>query len=177
MEATTKQANGSRPVASNAGSMTGNGTQPATLPAGDDRCSMCDGTLPCPCAPLVFPYVPMQENDPARYSNDDALRAGTLFPGLRLPFHRELESRFPAVNTALSELMALDFAIHELGLYLTTHRNDREALDLYWSYVRLGREGRDRYQAQYGPLMKTDITPGSFRWLDDPWPWDLGGND
>lgn len=141
------------------------------------RCPEGCGTLPRPCAPLAFPYVPMQENDPARYSNDDAMRAGTLFPGLHLPFRREIESRFPAENTALGELMALDFAIRELALYLTTHRDDREALELYWSYVRLGREGREKYRQQVGPLEIDDITPGSFRYLDDPWPWDLGGNE
>ena len=132
------------------------------------------GTLPngC-CAPLAFPYVPVQSNDPERYSQQDALRAGTLFPGLNLPFHAQLETKFPAVNTALSELMALDFAIDELGLYLTTHPEDTEALNLYWSYIKLGREGREAYEKQYGPLLQIDLTPGSFKWLDDPWPWDM----
>ena len=73
--------------------------------------------------------------------------------------------------------MALDFAIDELGLYLTTHRDDQEALALYWNYIRLGQEGRRRYEEMHGPLFQTDITEGSFRWLDDPWPWDEGGNE
>ena len=141
------------------------------------RCGVSDGSLPGVCAPLAYPYIPMQENDPARYSQDDAMRAGTLFPGLNLPFHKEIRSRFPAANTALSELMALDFAIDELGLYLTTHPNDSEVLELYWSYIRLGRQGREKYEAQYGPLMQTDITPGGFKWLNDPWPWEMEGND
>ena len=45
-------------------------------------------------------------------------------------------------NTALGELMALDFAIDELGLYLVTHAQDQEALQLYWSYIKLARAGR-----------------------------------
>ncbi len=139
-------------------------------------CSTSAGTLPGVCAPMVFPYIPMQENDPQRYSQNDAMRAGTLFPGLNLPFHKDIRSRFPAENTALSELMALDFAIDELGLYLTTHPNDSEVLELYWSYIRLGQQGREKYEAAYGPLLQTDITPGSFKWLSDPWPWDMGGN-
>ena len=73
--------------------------------------------------------------------------------------------------------MALDFAIDELGLYLTTHPNDKQAQELYWGYIRLGREGRARYEESNGPLCKTAITEGGFRWLDDPWPWDKGGND
>ena len=136
------------------------------------------GTLPngC-CAPLAFPYVPVQKNDPERYSQQDALKAGTLFPGLDLPFHKELRSRFPAANSALSELMALDFAIDELGLYLVTHADDKEVLDLYWKYIALAKEGRARYQEQYGPLTQTAVTEGGYKWLNDPWPWDEGGSD
>ena len=138
-------------------------------------CGTTEGRLPGSCAPLAFPYVPVQCDNPARYSQQDALQAGTLFPGLNLPFHADMETRFPAANTALSELMALDFAIDELGLYLTMHRDDQEVLALYWSYIKLGREGRETYEKQYGPLLKTDLTPGSFKWLSDPWPWDLEG--
>lgn len=140
------------------------------------RCTDGNGMLPELCAPLAFPYVPMQCNNPKRYNNRDALERGTLFPGLDLPFHRELKTKFPAVNQALSELMALDFVIDELGLYLTTHRDDQEALNLYWEYIKLGKEGVKRYKEMYGPLRQTDITEGSYRWLDDPWPWDEGGN-
>lgn len=105
------------------------------------------------------------------------LQQGTLFPGLDLPFHKELKSRFPAANTALSELMALDFAIDELGLYLVTHAEDQEVLALYWEYIRLAQDGRARYEAQYGPLTQTTVTEGGYRWLKDPWPWDEGGSD
>lgn len=141
----------------------------------EQRCPAGNGNLPERCAPLAFPYIPMQCNNPQRYDNNEALQRGTLFPGLDLPFHKELKTRFPAVNQALSELMALDFAIDELGLYLTTHRDDQEALDLYWNYIRLGREGAKRYEEMYGPLYQTNITEGSYRWLDDPWPWEAGG--
>lgn len=139
-------------------------------------CSDREGALPCRCAPLAFPYVPMQNQNPKRYDQRQALQQGTLFPGLDLPFHRELKSRFPAANSALSELMALDFAIDELGLYLVTHADDQEALELYWSYIRMAKEGRKKYEAAYGPLQQTTITEGSYRWLDDPWPWEKGGN-
>lgn len=142
----------------------------------DTGCGGQNGRLPGNCVAMAFPYIPMQDENPKRYDNREALQRGTLFPGLDLPFHRELKTRFPAVNTHLSELMALDFAIDELGLYLTTHRDDQEALALYWNYIRLGQEGRKRYEEMHGPLFQTDITEGSFKWLDDPWPWDEGGN-
>ncbi len=141
-------------------------------PCGVDR-----GTLPGKCAPLAFAYVPTQDANPVRYSRMEALETGTLFPGLNLPFKEAIQRRTQLSNTALVELMALDFATQELGLYLTTHAQDREALQLYWSYVQLSKEGREKYQEMYGPLLETDLTPeDGFAWLDDPWPWDLGGN-
>ena len=140
------------------------------------RCDDREGALPYRCAALAFPYIPMQNSNPKRYEQREALQRGTLFPGLDLPFHREMINRFPKANSALCELMALDFAIDELGLYLVTHANDQEVLDLYWSYVRLAKEGRKKYEEMYGPLTQTTITEGGYRWLDDPWPWENGGN-
>ena len=139
-------------------------------------CGVDKGSLPGPCASLAFPFVPMQEPNPVRYSRMEALQTGTLFPGLDLPFKAAIQAKTKLSNTALVELMALDFAIDELGLYLTTHSDDQQALELYWSYIRLGQEGRKKYQEQCGPLMQTDITPGSYKWLSDPWPWDGKGN-
>ena len=145
---------------------------------GTSACGAGNGTLPGACAPLAFPYVPMQENNPVRFSRMEALQTGTLFPGLDLPFKAAIQARTKLANTALVELMALDFAIDELGLYLTTHSKDQEALQLYWSYINLAKEGREKYQKKYGPLLQTDLTPDQgYAWLKDPWPWDEGGNE
>lgn len=141
-------------------------------------CASGSGTLPGLCAPLAFPYIPIQEKNPVRYSRMEALQTGTLFPGLDLPFKTAIQAKNKMNNTALVELMALDFAIDELGLYLTTHADDQEALQLYWSYIKLRCEGREKYQKMYGPLLQTDLTPeDGFSWLKDPWPWEKGGND
>ena len=61
--------------------------------SGDGTAAKCcdrEGSLPARCAPLAFSYVPMQNNNPKRYDQRQALQQGTLFPGLDLPFHREL---------------------------------------------------------------------------------------
>ncbi|WP_243208582.1 spore coat protein CotJB [Oscillibacter hominis] len=142
-----------------------------------NTCSTGQGGLPGPCASLAYPFVSMQCNNPERYDQNKALATGTLFPGLDLPFHAAVTSNLK-VNTALAELMALDFAIDELGLYLTTHPQDQEVLDLYWSYIKLANEGRKKYQEMYGPLLQTDLTPEEgYAWLNNPWPWEVGGND
>ena len=143
-----------------------------------NTCGANAGSLPGKCASLAFPFVPMQDQNPPRYENTMALQTGTLFPGLNLPFKAAMTDKLKTNNTAMAELMALDFAIDELGLYLTTHPTDQEVLKLYWSYIEIAKEGREKYQKMYGPLLQTDITEGDgFAWLNDPWPWDQGGSD
>ena len=149
---------------------------PSMPPSGS--CQPNQGTLPGTCAPMVFPFVAMQEENPVRYSRMVAMLAGTLFPGLDLPFKAAIQAKTPLPNTALAELMALDFAVDELGLYLTTHPTDSEALELYWTYVQLANEGRQKYQKLYGPLLQTDRpADGRYAWLNDPWPWERGGSE
>ena len=65
-------------------------------------CEVGQGTLPG-CAALAFPYIPMQSNNPTRYSRTEALQTGTLFPGLDLPFKAAIQARTKLPNTALVE--------------------------------------------------------------------------
>ncbi len=139
-------------------------------------CGAGKGSLPGTCAPMVFPYISMQEKNPAIYEKEDALEKGTLFPGLYLPFFREMQNRYRCARPALCELMAMDFAVAELGLYLDTHQDDQEAFALYQKYVDLYRQGKAAYEAKYGPLQQTAAAEAeSYSWLQDPWPWEAEG--
>ena len=139
------------------------------------RCAVNEGSLPGCCAPMVYPYIAMQVQGAERYDSAEALKSGTLFPGLNLPFHAEMQTRFPDVSAALAELMALDFAIDELGLYLDTHPDDSEALELFHSYIKLSCQGREKYEAMYGPLDQRYISAnGKYTWINNPWPWEGG---
>ncbi len=141
---------------------------------GKARCDACKGTLP-ECAPLAAAYVPRQQEGDPRYKSGDALARGTLFPGLDLPWKNIAnENAGPLADTPLGELMALHFVVQELGLYLDTHHEDREALDLYTDYARLLREGTTRFVARYGPLEQTQVNMQTgYSWINDPWPWEL----
>lgn len=135
-------------------------------------CSDKQGSLPS-CAPLAVPYVPFQQEGSSKYNQKEGLENGTLFPGLNLPFHCATTPS-PLPNTALAELMALEFALVDLGLYLDTHPSDTEAFELYTKYVALERDGRKRYVATYGPILQTDVASAKeYTWLHDPWPWEL----
>jgi spore coat protein JB len=141
------------------------------------ECALTDGSLPGKCGALAFPYIAAQSNSPAMYDRGEAIRYGTLFPGLNLPFFRQIKANYAVENTALAELMALDFAVDELGLYLTTHPDDKEVLDMFYSYSELLRQGRDKYEKMYGPLFQTDYSENGYAWLSNPWPWDAEGAD
>lgn len=136
----------------------------------NDECSYKEGPLP-QCAPLAVAFVPRQEDSNPQYKSLDALARGTLFPGLDLPW-KNVVNKTEVVDTPKGELMALQFVIRELGLYLDTHKNDREALDIFQRYIQLYKEGYERYVRLYGPLNLTDVTGSEFTWVDNPWPWD-----
>lgn len=133
------------------------------------------GVLPA-CAPLANPYVPYQQENPATYPAKNGVVRGTLFPGLDLPF-MGMTNDVPLDDTPLHELQALCFALTELGLYLDTHEDDREAFELFQSYAKLHREGKAVYEQRYGPLtMDAAAETESYGWMRDPWPWEYEAN-
>ena len=133
-----------------------------------------EGVLPA-SAPLANPYVPFQNENPPVYEARKGLVRGTLFPGLDLPFMGMVNNKEQPM-TPLVELQTLGFAINDLGLYLDTHRDDKEALELYRSYQRLYAEGKKKYEKEFGPLTKATPREGAFCWLNDPWPWEYAAN-
>ncbi len=136
-------------------------------------CGYKCGALP-DCAPLAAGMVAPQADDRPQYKADKALARGTLFPGLDLPLGNIVNDAVEDVPTA--ELMAIQFAAHDLSLYLDTHRNDAEAFAAYKELLALYKEGAERYARMYGPLMKTDLANAEcYTWLDGPWPWEVQG--
>ena len=133
-----------------------------------------EGRLPS-MAPLANPYVPFQLENPPRYEMRTALVRGTLFPGLDLPFMGMINKDEQPV-TPLTELQSLGFGLQELALYLDTHRDDHEALELYRTLQKMYKQGRSTYEKECGPLTHLSQTEGGYRWLDDPWPWEYCAN-
>ena len=109
-----------------------------------------EGRLPA-LAPLANPYVPFQLDNPPRYEPRKALVRGTLFTGLDLPFMGMVNKNEKPV-TPLTELQTYAFAIQELALYLDTHKDDREAYELYCTMQKMYNELKDQYEKECGPL-------------------------
>ncbi len=129
-----------------------------------------EGRLPS-CAPLANPYVPFQLEDPPKYDSRKALVRGTLFPGLDLPFMGMVNKNEQPV-TPLTELQTMAFAIQELALYLDTHRDDREALELYRTYQRMYHDAAAQYSQDCTPINPHIPVEGDYNWINDTWPWE-----
>lgn len=134
-----------------------------------------EGRLPA-MAPLANPYVPFQLENPPKYEARKGIIRGTLFPGLELPFMGMVNKNELPV-TPKTELQVLAFAIQELALYLDTHRDDQEALELYQSYQEMYHKGMKEYTQKHRQMNHQVPTQGkNYQWLDDPWPWEYAAN-
>lgn len=143
----------------------------AKKPTGNYR----EGRLPA-MAPLANPYVPFQLEGPVRYEPRKAMVRGTLYPGLDLPFMGMVNQNNLPV-TPLSEVQVLAFAVQELALYLDTHPEDTEALELYRQYQQLYQKVSQAYEREKRPLNHAAPDQGdTYAWLDDPWPWEYAAN-
>ena len=132
------------------------------------------GRLPA-SVPLANPYVPFQLEDPPKYEPRTAIIRGTLFPGLDLPF-MNMVNKNELPMTPLAELQTMAFAMHELSLYLDTHRDDKEAFEVFQTFQRLYKKGREKYEKECGPLTHMSVMENGYTWLNDPWPWEYAGN-
>ena len=139
-----------------------------------DACPVCadwQGVMPY-CGPLANPYVPYQLENGERYQANKALARGTLFPGLEFPF-RGMVNETRQNMSALEQIQSVGFAINELGLYLDTHRNDAEAIDLFNRYAEMYEELVQQYQQNGGSLTQIESAmSGKYDWLREPWPWE-----
>ena len=133
-----------------------------------------EGRLPA-MAPLANPYVPFQLENPVMYEPTEGLVRGTLFPGLDLPF-MGMVNKVPNTKTTLMQLQTMAFGLQELALYLDTHKNDSEALELYQAYQKMYQDCMMKYADKYYPLNHGTPTKGPYEWLNDPWPWEYCAN-
>ena len=134
-----------------------------------------EGMLPA-SAPLANPYVPFQRQNPPRYEARKGFIRGTMYPGLDLPFMGMVNNReFPV--TPMSELQVLGFALHDLALYLDTHRDDKEALEVYRTYQKIYHDAMMQFNDQQTSINHSIPNNNeSYDWLNDPWPWEYHGN-
>lgn len=139
------------------------------------NCECTHGRLP-EKAPLANPYVPFQLENPPMYDTPKGLIRGTMYPGLDLPFRGMVNQKeFPA--TPRIRMQMLGFALQELALYLDTHPDDKEALELYRQYQKMSHEQTMEYSRACMPMSHgIPVDHKTYTWLDEPWPWEYAAN-
>lgn len=73
----------------------------------------------------------------------------------------------------LKGIMAIEFSLMDLNLYLDTHPTDRRALTIFNDYtMRLVDMKRD-YEEEFAPLTVSTPSGYPWRWIENPWPWEI----
>lgn len=72
----------------------------------------------------------------------------------------------------LRDLMAVDFAVIDMHLYLDTHPYDQRAISIFNQNVQRSKMLRDNYERQYGPLTPLSYSKCPFEWVEGAWPWE-----
>lgn len=73
----------------------------------------------------------------------------------------------------LKEIMAADFAVWELSLFLDTHPEERKALEDHNKFVRISYQLKSEFESNYGPLRLDCISPFPYKYINSPWPWEI----
>ena len=69
----------------------------------------------------------------------------------------------------------IDFALHELNLFLDTHPTNMKAMALLKEYRKKRQEAIAMYEQYFGEYINNicDVPEsGCFKWLKGPWPWE-----
>ena len=76
----------------------------------------------------------------------------------------------------LTTLSTLEFAAHDINLYLDLHPEDRDMIELYNQYRIESNELRDKYENAYGPILASSNATNQipWNWKNSPWPWERG---
>ncbi|TYP57628.1 spore coat protein CotJB [Thermosediminibacter litoriperuensis] len=73
----------------------------------------------------------------------------------------------------LREIQALEFAVYDLALFLDTHPCDKRALEDHTKLVHRLNQLRKVFEDRYGPLRLDSQSPYPYRYINDPWPWEI----
>lgn len=87
----------------------------------------------------------------------------------------DLNEAYPELSKeckeCLKQLMAIDFVLVELNLYLDTHPMDRRAIAEHNRYLCMRKPLVKKVEECYGPLIHKTEAGYPWAWLNQPWPW------
>ena len=144
----------------------------------------------CTCKEhLAMASIPKQEwCEPYDYCT--ALKEGSLFPCLNLPFYKapawksNCKPWSKTLNPAqkdresmMSNLAEISFAINDLTLYLDTHPDCPNGTALFYELLEKRLSLLTEFSEKFYPLTQTSMVAGDFdksqySWSEGPMPWE-----
>ena len=100
---------------------------------------------------------------------------GNMFPDLYNQYKITRPYDVKPMNEQAELLTKVDaycFAAHEVNLYLDTHPNDRDMINLFKELTLDSKTAIDEYEKEYGPLFVDSSVSYPWAWNNSPWPWE-----
>jgi len=72
----------------------------------------------------------------------------------------------------LMEIMAVDFTLIDLNLYLDTHPYEQKTITHYNNCIQKAKILHENYEQMYGPLTPMSYSKCPWQWIESPWPWE-----
>ena len=112
------------------------------------------------------------------FSPEEGFDKGNMFTNLYSEYKNYKPVKIKPKNEQeklLFDIQEICFAAHELNLYLDIHPEDQTMMMLFKDYCKKSEELTNKYEEMYGPLtVSGDMNKGSFEWVKDSWPWEVG---
>ena len=102
---------------------------------------------------------------------------GNMFPDLYNQYKINKPYEIEPMNEQAQMLTTIDalcFSAHDLNLYLDTHPNDRDMIQLFNQYRMQSEQIINEYENRFGPLTISSNALNRYPWTWDnmPWPWE-----
>ena len=137
---------------------------------------------------LAIASVPCQSWGPV-YDDAQALRQGTVFQELYLPFYvtdgiADGKAAAPGSGEAqmLRQIQEVSFVLDDLTLYLDMHSDDRQALTMFQEKLAVRDRLKREFAQKFYPLTRDCVAycqgqsgvhgDHEFCWQDGPVPWE-----
>lgn len=119
--------------------------------------------------------IPLGKNYPL-FQVDTAFMLGNLYEGLYDPYCGFSNYPLQACNqeqSLLYQVLAFQFAAHELNLLLDNDPKNEKLIQLFNQYDGMFKKLLSQYTKQYRPLFVDHCNPTNhWTWIHSPWPWE-----
>lgn len=110
-------------------------------------------------------------------SPSEGLEKGNLFKNLYDQYKNyKVQMLNPKTDKQkkLYSILAYDFAMNDLNLYLDNYPNNSAYINLYNEYRKAKEALENEYEKLYGPLNldSNSLEGTSWKWINMPWPWE-----